>query len=77
MADLEADLKTTAMVVFGALLAVGLYDVGAIVVAGGDSVVSVSQFITDISARPRIAFVAVLLTCHFFGWMMFPRVKND
>ncbi len=69
-------MKLTAMVVFGSLLAVALYDVGAIMVAG-DSSVSVSQFVTDVSARPRIAFVAGLLTCHFFGWMMFPRVKND
>ena len=69
-------MSRTAMVVFGALLAIGLYDLGAIVVAG-DSSVSVSQFITDVSVRPRIAFVAGCLCCHFFGWMMFPRVKND
>lgn len=65
------------MVVFGVLLAVALYDLGEIAFAGGDSSVSVSQFITDVSARPRIAFVAGCLVCHFFGWMMFPRIKND
>lgn len=60
----------TGMVVFGALLAVALYDVLAIVRGGVKS--SVSQFVTNCSARPRIAFVCGVLVCHFFGWVMVP-----
>jgi hypothetical protein len=60
----------TGMVVFGALLAVALYDVLAIVRGGVKS--SVSQFVTNCSARPRIAFVCGALVCHFFGWVMVP-----
>ncbi len=60
----------TGMVVFGALLAIALYDVLAIVRGGVKS--SVSQFVTNCSVRPRIAFVCGALVCHFFGWVMVP-----
>lgn len=60
----------TAMVVFGALLAIALYDVLAIVRGGVKA--SVSQFVTNCSVRPRIAFVCGCLVSHFFGWVMIP-----
>lgn len=66
----------TGMVVFGTLLAVALYDVLAIV--RGGVVASVSQFTTNCSTKPRIAFVCGALCCHLFGWMMVPwQVPQD
>ena len=62
----------TGMVVFGTLLGVALYDVLAIVRGGVKS--SVSQFVTNCSVRPRIAFVCGCLVSHFFGWVMIPEV---
>jgi hypothetical protein len=74
-------------VVFGAMLAIALYDVWVIAVklyegeplstdpkSPGDTWY-VSQFITDCSSNPRIAFVLGVLLCHLFGWMMFPTGK--
>lgn len=64
-------MSTTGMVVFGMLLALGLFDVWC--VASGGEKKSVSQFITNCSKRPLLAFIAGALVCHFFGWMMFPE----
>lgn len=62
--------QTTRWVTFGGLLAIALFDVWAIAASGVDA--SVSQFITDCSASPRIAFVCGCLVTHWFGWVMIP-----
>jgi hypothetical protein len=67
-------MNVTGMVVFGALLGLALYDVLAIVRGGVKA--SVSQFITNCSVRPRIAFVCGCLVSHFFGWVMIPDVVD-
>jgi hypothetical protein len=64
-------MDTTGIVTFGFLLAVGLFDIWC-VVSGGEKK-SVSQFVTNCSKRPLIAFIAGVLVCHWFGWMMFPE----
>lgn len=61
----------TRWVVFGGLLATALYDVAAIAVGGIDA--SVSQFITDCTANPRLLVVCSCLATHFFGWVMIPE----
>ncbi len=77
-------MNITGLVVFGALLTLALWDVAVIAIKlhRGESLTTepskpgsvwyVSQFITDCSANPRIAFVLGILLCHFFGWMMYP-----
>ena len=80
-------MNITGFVVFGAMLAMALYDLWVLAFklyrrepigtepSKPGSVWYVSQFITDCSASPRIAFVLGVLLCHFFGWMMFPTGK--
>lgn len=62
--------QTTRWVTFGGLLVIALFDVWAIAAGGVDA--SVSQFVTDCSASPRIAFVCGCLVTHWFGWVMVP-----
>ncbi len=62
-------MDTTGMFSFGVLLVVLLYDVWVVARKGEP----VSQFVTNCSVHPRIAFICGVLTCHFFGWMMFPK----
>lgn len=64
-------MSTTGIITFGFLCAIALFDVWC--VASGGKKKSVSQFITNCSKRPFLAFIAGVLTCHFFGWMMFPE----
>jgi hypothetical protein len=66
--------KTTRWFVFGSLLAAGLYDCYAITVGGETN--TISQFITDLSVSPLLTFIAGLLTCHFFGWIMVPSDRQ-
>ena len=61
----------TGMITFAFLCILGLFDVWC--VASGGEKKSVSQFVTNCSKRPLIAFVIGLLTCHWFGWMMVPE----
>ena len=80
-------MNITGFVCFGALLVLALWDVWVIAVKlyRGESLTTkpeepgsiwyVSQFLTDCSANPRIAFVLGVLLCHLFGWMMFPTGK--
>jgi hypothetical protein len=74
--SVEADVKNTSLtglVVFGLLLAAGLYDLWAVVTGGVQA--SISQFVTDtVGNYPFLMFVCGMLTSHFFGFMM---VKNE
>ena len=64
--------STTALVVFGLLLAAGLYDLYAVTFGGVDA--SISQFITDkVGNYPFLAFLCGMLVDHFFGFTMIPR----
>lgn len=64
-------MSVPSMIWFGSLLAIALYDV--FLVSRGGYSKSISQFVTNCSKQPRLAFVCGVLVCHFFGWMMFPE----
>jgi hypothetical protein len=77
-------MNMTGLVVFASLLVMLMWDLAVVAIklyrgeplstdpGKPGSIWYVSQFITDCSAKPRIAFVLGVLLCHLFGWMMFP-----
>lgn len=66
----------TQIFLFGTLLVVLLWDI-YVVFSGGGTDESISQVLTDASYNSHlICFGAGLLTAHFFGWMMFPKVQK-
>ena len=67
--------STTALVVFGLLLAAGLYDLYAVTFGGVDA--SISQFVTNtVGNHPFLMFVSGMLVDHFFGFTMIPKAKQ-
>lgn len=68
-------MTKTSIFTFTMLLLVALYDLWVVATSGMAS--SVSQWIADTThISPIQAFVAGVLTAHFFGWMIFPGSKK-
>ncbi len=67
--------STTALVVYGLILAALGYDLWAVWFGGVE--MSISQLVTDtVGNYPFIMFVCGMLTDHFFGFMMIPKKKQ-
>lgn len=61
-------MSTTRVVVLGTLIALGLYD--AWVCSGGDTGISISQFVTDLVNVSPVAYGVICVLIGHFGFAM-------
>lgn len=69
MKYMKFTMKTTALVTTGGIITLGIYDLVAIVV-GGDTSLTVSQFLVNIGFKtPMVVFAIGFICGHLFGYM--------